>query len=184
MKLVNEVLSKIKGAEKVNDILALKKRPNSIDTRNLVSALANDKTYKIDNFKTEEEFNISEALRSDIKKTIQRAQFPQKNEISVIDDVDICTDGLSKAIPYFVLEHLKTGRMFDIPKQNQLDASIYLKAIPGTTREVNIRNVQTGKSIGTVNVITKDSFQLRAKSPVPAHLKRRVYKDPNGKPMD
>lgn len=183
MKFVNEILAKIKGAENVDKILALKKRPNVIDVKNLVSALANDKTYKIDNFKTEEEFNISEALRSDLKKTIQRAQFPQKDEISVLDDVDICTEGLTKAIPYFVLEQLKTGRMFDLPKQNQLDASLYLKAIPGGSKEVNIRNVQTGKSIGTVNVITKDSFQLRAKSPVPKHLKRRVYKDPNGKPM-
>lgn len=183
MKLVNEVLAKIKGAENVNKILASKKRANSIDTKHLVSALANDKTYKIDNFKTEEEVNISELLRSDLKKTIQKAQFPQKDEISVIDNVEICTDGLTKAIPYFVLEQLKTGRMFELPKQNQLDATLYLKSIPGGSKEVNIRNVQTGKSIGTVNVITKDSFQLRAKSPVPAHLKRRVYKDPNGKPM-
>ena len=76
MKFVNEILAKIKGAENVDKILALKKRPNVIDVKNLVSALANDKTYKIDNFKTEEEFNISEALRSDLKKTIQRAQFP------------------------------------------------------------------------------------------------------------
>lgn len=183
MKLVNEIFEKIKGAENVDKILAVKKRANAIDTKALVNALANDKTYKIDNFKTEEEVNISELLRSDLKKTLQRAQFPQKNEISVLDDVEIATDGLTKAIPYMVLEYLKTGRIFELPEQEKLKAAIYLKEIPGASRIIKIRNVQNGKPIGNVNLITKDAFVLRAKSPIPSHLKRKVYKDNNGKPL-
>lgn len=182
-KFVNEIFAKIKGAENIDKTLTNRKRFNANEFKAVVSALANDPTYKVDNFKSETEFNIGEALRSDLKKTIERAKFPQKNETSVLDTVDICTDGLAKAIPYIVLEHLKTGRMFDLPEQEKLKASIYLKEVPGKTREISMRNVQTGETIGTVTVINKDSYQLKAKSPIPKHLQRRIYKDTNGKPM-
>lgn len=184
MKTVNEILAKIKGTENVDKILAIKKRANSIDTKALTNALANDKTYKIDNFKTEEEVNISELLRSDIKKTLEKAKYPQKNESSVIDDVEICTDGLTKAIPYFILEYLKTGRTFDLPADEKLNASIFLKEIPANTKTVKYRNVQNGKQLGNVTIISKDSFQLRAKSPVPKHLQRKVFKDMDGKKIN
>lgn len=184
MKTVNEIFAKIKGAENVDKVLAEKKRANSVDTKLLVNALVNDKTYKIDNFKTEEEVNISELIRNDIKKTLEKAKFPQKNEASVIDDAEICTEGLTKAIPYLVLEHLKTGRTFELPPQEKMKASIYLRAMPARTRQIKIRNVQNGKQIGDVTLVSKDWFQLRAKSPIPKHLQRKVFKGMDGKPLE
>lgn len=182
-KLVNEIFEKIKGAENADKTLATKKRFNANEFKAVVSALANDPTHKEENFKSEEEFSIADALRSDLKKTIERAKFPQKNEASVLDTVDICTDGLAKSIPYILLEHLKTGRMFDLPDQEKLKASIYLQEVPAKSREIPFRNVQNGAPLGTVTVVNKDCFQLRSKSPVPKHLQRKIYKDLNGKPM-
>lgn len=182
-KLVNEIFEKIKGAENIDKILTSRKRFNANEFKSVVTALANDSSYKVDNFKTEEEFSIGEAIRSDLKKTIERAKFPQKNEASVLDNVDICVDGLAKAIPYIVLEHLKTGRTFDLPDQEKLNASIYLQDRPATTRDIPMRNPKTGEDMGTATIINKDHFILKAKSPVPKNLQRRVYKDLNGKPL-
>lgn len=182
-KLVNEIFEKIKGTGNADKTLTDKKRFNAVEFKSVVSALANDSTYKVDNFKTEEEFNIGDAIRSDLKKTIERAKFPQKNEASVLDTVDICTDGLAKAIPYIVLEHLKTGRSFDLPEQEKLNASIYLQTVPAKTRDIPFRNVQTGAPLGTVTVANKECYQLKAQSPIPKHLQRKTYKDLNGKPM-
>ena len=165
------------------NVLTSRKRFNANEFKSVVTALANDSSYKVDNFKTEEEFSIGEAIRSDLKKTIERAKFPQKNEASVLDNVDICVDGLAKAIPYIVLEHLKTGRTFDLPDQEKLNASIYLQDRPASTRDIPMRNPKTGEDMGTATIINKDHFILKAKSPVPKNLQRRVYKDLNGKPL-
>ena len=43
---------------------------------------------------------------------------------------------------------------------------------------------QNGKQIGDVTLVSKDWFQLRAKSPIPKHLQRKVFKGMDGKPLE
>lgn len=181
MKLVNDILEKIKGTENINKTVTGKGRFNFNEFKSVASALANDTTYHIKDVKSSTDLNLSTLIREDIKKTIEKAKFPQKSEIDILNKSDVCVDGIAKSIPYIVMEYLKTGKRFELPEQENMKGSIYLKDIPGKVREVQTRSITSKTPIGSTVITTKDHIQLRAKSSIPSHLKTKVRKDLNGK---
>ena len=119
MKTVNEVFTKSKGEGKVNDTLTGKGSFSKQGFGDVVNAMINDTTFKVKTYgkdgKVSNEFNISELIRNDIKKTMEKAKYPQKSEAAVFDTCEIITNGLAEAIPYIVEEHIKQGKKFDLP---------------------------------------------------------------------
>ncbi len=180
MKLVaNEVLEKVKGAGNVTKTVTGKGSFSKQGFNDLVSALVNDTTFKVSirgkDGKTVQA-SISELIREDLKKTVAAAKFPQKSEICVLDTCEIHCNGLAEAIPLIVNEQLRTGKKFELPAQDDMNGAIYLAPIKGKTRVVNVRDMKTGADCGTTTITTKDSVQVRAKSPVPKHRQTKVRK--------
>ena len=183
MKTVNEVLGKIKGEDKVNEVVAGKGVFSKSGFADLTNALANDTSFKVSSFDKDgnkTEINLSELLRADLKKTVDNAKYPQKSEAGVLDTCEISTKGLAEAIPYIVREQMQCGKKFDIPATDKMVGGIYFAERPGETKEVKVRDMKTGEVIGSTVVTNKDCLQIRAKSPVPKHLQKKVRKDLNG----
>ena len=183
MKMVNDVLSKIKGEKAVTSTLTGKGSFSKQGFCDLTSALVNDTTFKVKSLAKDGqlvETSISELLRKDLKKTLENAKYPQKSEAGVLDTCEISTSGLAEAIPFIVQEQIRCGKKFDLPAQPDMGGSIYLAPNPGKTKEVQVRDMKTGENAGTTTITTKDSVQIRAKSPVPKHLQTKVRKDVNG----
>lgn len=187
MKLVTEVLGKAKGGDdRVSDILTGKGAFSKAGFSDTVSALANDTSFKIKQFdkdgKVTGEVSLSDMIRNDFKKTITKAGYPQKSEVGVLDTAEISTAGIAEAIPYIVMEQLKQGKKFDLPAQPNVVGSIYLANVPGKVKTSDIRDIQSNQKVGTVTTTTKDSIQVRAKSPVPnSCIVSKVRKDLDGK---
>lgn len=183
MKTVNEVLGKIKGEDKVTEVLTGKGAFSKAGFSDLTNALANDTTYKVtsvDKDGNKIETNLSELLRADLKKTLDNAKYPQKPEAGVLDTCDISTKGLAEAIPYIVREQMQCGKKFDIPSTEKMVGGVYLANKPGETKDIKVRDMKTGEVIGSTTVTNKDCIQIRAKSPVPKNLQTKVRKDLNG----
>lgn len=185
-KMVNDVLGAVKGTDKVSDIITGKGSFSKAGFADTVSAFANDTSFKLDTYgkdgKKNGSVNLSELIRADIKKTVEKAGYPQKSEAAVFDTAEIVTKGISEAIPYIVMEQIKCGKKFDLPRQEKVQGSVYLADVPGKTKLSKIRDVQSQKELGTVETKTKDSVQIRAKSPVPDNcVVSKVRKDLNGK---
>lgn len=184
MKTVNEVLGNVKGEDRINDILTGKGSFSKQGFSDTVSALANDTTFKLktydSNGQVTGEVSVSELIREDLKKTLDKAKYPQKSEAGVLDNTEIVTDGLAKAIPLIVMEQLKCGKKFDLPTQPNVNGSIYLAPVTGTTKTVQVRDIKTKQPLGTSTITTKDSVTIKAKSPVPNHLQTKVKKDLKG----
>lgn len=185
MKLVNEVLGKIKGEDKINDILTGKGSFSQQGFSDAVSAMANDTTFKIKTYgkdgKQDGEVCLAELIRSDVKKTLEKAKYPQKSESAVLDTAEIVTTGLSTAIPHIVEQWVMCGKKFNLPDQPTFGGSIYLNKVPAKVKTTQVRDPKTQQNLGSVTVTSKDSVQIRAKSPVPNHLQTKVRKDPSGK---
>lgn len=184
MKTVKETIGKIKG-DNLNEVMTGKGAFSKTGFADTVNALVNDSTFKIPTFGKDGnkngEVSVSELIRNDLKKTFANAKYPQKSEAGVIDTTEICTAGLAEAIPYIVMEQMKCGKKFDLPAQTNVAGSIYLAKVPAKEKVVNVRDPKTQANLGTCVITSKDSVQIRAKSPVPAHLQTKVRKDPNGK---
>lgn len=184
MKMVNDVLGKVKGEDKINDVLTGKGSFSKTGFADTVNALANDTTFKIKQYDKNGnvlgEVSISELIRSDLKKTLEKAKYPQKSEAAVLDSAEIVTSGLAEAIPQIVMEQIKCGKKFDLPTQKNVTGSIYLAAVQGKTKESKVRDPKTQQDLGTSITTTKDYVQIRSKSPAPAYLTSKVRKDTNG----
>lgn len=187
MKTVNDVLGKLKGEDKVTTLLTGKGAFSKAGFQDTVSALANDTTYKIPTYDTDGkqngEINISELLRQDLKKTLEKAKYPQKTEAGVLDSTEIVTTGLAEAIPHIVMQQLAQGKKFNLPPQPSVQGSIYLADVKGKEKTVKVRDPKTQENLGTAVIVTKDSVQIRAKSPVPSHLQTKTRYDMNGRPV-
>lgn len=185
MKKAMDVLTQIKGEGNAAKTLTGKGAFSSPAFSSFVNALANDKEFKFKSFDKatgkEKETNISELLVADAKKTIENAKFPQKSEVGVLNTTEIATNGLAQVIPAIVTEWLRTGKKFPLVDQKDFNGSINLMPVKGKTKTITVRDMKTWVPVGTVDVTTKDSVQVRAKSSVPAHLQTKVRKDMNGK---
>lgn len=183
-KSMNEVLEKVKGTDKVSEIVTGKGSFSKAGFNDLVSAMVNDTTYKIPTYDKDGnktgEINISELIRNDLKKTLEHAKYPQASEASILDNCEISTKGLAEAIPHFVMEQIATGKKFDLPTTEKSQGSIYLSEVPGGTKETKIRDPKTQTDLGTITTTSQNSIQVRTKSPVPSHLQVKVRKDPDG----
>ena len=184
-KTVNEVLTKVKGEGKQTDILTGKGSFSATGFGDLVSAMANDTTFKVKQYDKEGkvcgELSISELIREDLKKTLEKAKYPQKSEAAVLNNCEIVTNGMAKAIPYLVMQQISCGKKFDLPAAPKVAGSIYLANVPGKVKESQIRDPKTQTNLGSVTTTYKDSIAIKAKSPVPAYLQTKVRKDPSGK---
>lgn len=184
-KNVSDVLSKAKGTDKVSEIIAGKGAFSKGGFGDLVNALANDNSYKIKTYgkdgKVAGEVSIADLIREDLKKTIEKAKYPQKSEAGVLDSCEIVTTGLAEAIPQIVMQQIGSGKKFDLPMQQKVQGSIFLADVPGKTKETTIRDPKSQQVLGTVTTTSKDSMQVRAKSSCPSHLQTKVRKDTNGK---
>lgn len=183
-KLVDEVLGKVKGSENVGVTLTGKGSFSRQGFGELTSALANDTGFQVNSFDKNGQVvqtNLSELIRADLKKTLANAKYPQKSEAGVLDTCEISTAGLAEAIPFIVNEQLRSGKKFDLPAQKDMVGSIYLAPNPGKTKTMQVRDIKTKEELGTTTITTKDSVQVRAKSPVPKHLQTKVRKDKSGK---
>lgn len=185
MKMVNDVLTKVKGTDKVNDVLTGKGSFSKGGFSDLTSALVNDTTFKVKSYDKDgnvtNEVSISDLVRADLKKTLEMAHYPQKSESSVLDTCEISTKGLAEAIPQIVMQQIACGRKFDLPTGEKVQGSIYLKNVPGKKKSVAVRDPKTQEKLGTCEITTKDSIAVAAKSPVLPHLQTKVRKDVNGK---
>lgn len=185
-KLINETMEKIKGA-KATETITGKGAFSAASFNDVVNAFANDTSVSIPTYdrntgKENGKINLSELIRNDIKETLAKAKFPQKSEIAVIDTAEIVTKGLAKAIPYIAEEYIKAGKKLDLPTDPKFgNASIYLADRPGATKTTAVRDPKTQTPMGTVDITTKDSIQVRTKSSVPAWLATKVRKDTSGK---
>lgn len=175
----------LKG-DKINQICTGKGAFSASGFSDLVGAMANDTTFSITTYDKNGQpngsVNVSELIRADLKKSVANAKYPQKSEESILDSSEICTKGIAKAIPYIVEEYLMSGKKFDLPQQANFQGSIYLADVPGKTKVSKVRDIQTKKELGTSVTTTKDSVQVRVKSPVPKNcVVSKVRKDLNGK---
>jgi len=185
-KTVKDVLGKIKGENKINDVLTGKGAFSQSGFGDMVNAFANDPTFKIKQYdkagKVIGEVSMSELIREDLKKTIEKAKYPQKSEAAVLDNCEIVTAGLSKFITQAAMQWIAAGKKLDLPAMPKVAGSIYLANVPGKTKtDVPIRDPKTKQTLGSITTTTKDSIQIRAKSPVPEYLKTSVRKDTSGK---
>lgn len=186
MKTVTDVLGKIKGEDKINEIMTGKGLFSKQGFGDTVNALVNDTTFKISTYdrngNVTGQVNISEMIRNDLKATIEKAKYPQKSEAGVLDSTEIVTKGLAEAIPYIVNEQIMAGRKFELPQQATFNGAIYLASVPGKTKVSDVRDIKTKEKVGTVTTVTKDSVQVKTKSPVPAScIVSKTRKDLNGK---
>lgn len=184
-KVVNEVLAKVKGEDKINDILTGKGSFSKSGFSDTVNALANDTTFKIKTYDKDGnvsgEVNVSELIRNDLKKTVENAKFPQKSEADVLNTSEICTKGLAEAIPYIVMQQLAQGKKFDIPQQPNVQGSVYLAHVDAKTKTSDVRDINSKQKVGTVTTTTKPYIQVRTKSPVPnSCIVSKIRKDLNG----
>ena len=181
MKMVNEVLTNIKGAGNENKTLTGKGAFSVTGFNDMVNAMVTDTSFKIPTYgkdgKKDGEINVSELIREDLKKTLEKAKYPQKSEAAILDSCDIVTTGLAKAIPQIAMAWLAAGRKFDLPNTATSVGSIYLQAVPGGTKVSQVRDMKTGKELGTVTTTTKDHIEVRTKSSAPDWLKTKVRKD-------
>ena len=184
-KTVNDVMTKVKGTDKVDEILAGKGSFSRSGFDDLVNAFVNDSSYKVKTYGKDGsvtgEVSISELIRDDLKKTVAKAGYPGKTEASILDSCEIATKGLAEAIPQIVMQQIGTGKKFDLPTQEKVQGSIYLQNVPGKVKDTTIRDPKTQEVLGTVTTTSKDSMMIRTKSPVPSHLQTKVRKDVNGK---
>lgn len=187
MKTVNEVLGKVKGQDKVNDVLTGKGSFSKSGFEDMVSSLANDTSFSIPTYDKDGTqsgtINISQLIREDLKKTLEKAKYPQKSEASVLDTCDVVTKGLAEAIPYIVTEQIKLGKKFDLPQNAKFNGSVYLSPVEGKIKEVDVRDPKTQQNLGKCTITTKDWVQVKTKSSAPKHLTTKVRKDPNGNIM-
>lgn len=185
MKTVSSVLGKVKGEGKINDIMTGKSSFSKSGFSDLVSAMVNDTSFKVKTYdkdgKVTGETNLSELIRSDLKKTLDKANYPQKSEAAVLDTCEIYTAGLAEAIPQIVMQQIACGKKFELPTQPNVTGSIYLGTVPSHTKTSNIRDPKTQENLGTVTITNKEYVAIKAKSPAPAHLVTKVRKDPSGK---
>lgn len=185
MKTVNDVLSKMKGTDKPSEVVTGKGAFSQAGFADLVSAFANDTTAKIPTYdkngNVTGEVCISQLLRDDLRKSVEKAKYPQKGEAAVFDTCEIVTTGLSKAIPQIVAQQMMAGKKFDIPTQEKFAGSIYLADVPGRTKETSVRDPKTQQNLGKVISKSEDSIQIRAKSPIPDHLQTKTRYDVSGK---
>lgn len=183
-KSVDEIMKELKGSDKVDDTITGKGAFSKSGFGDLVSAMVNDTSFKVptygkDGQKTGE-MSVSELLRADLAKTVDNAKYPQKSEASVLNQVEISTKGLTEAIPVIIEEWIKTGRKFDLPAQPKFNGSVYLTDVKASTKTGDIRDMKTNEKIGTYEAKYDDSIKVTTKSPVPAHLTKKVTKDLKG----
>lgn len=185
MKKAADVLSKLKGGDtNVNKVLTGKNSFSKAGFGDLVNALVNDTSFKVTSMGKDGkpvQVNLSQLIRDDIKKTLDAAKYPQKSEAKVLDTVNVITKGLAEAIPHIVAAQMETGRKFSLPAKSSYVGDIYLTDVKGKTKTMDIRNMDTQVKTGSVTITTQDSVQVRAKSPVPKHLQKKVKKDLDGK---
>ena len=115
------------------------------------------------------------------KGSFSRTGFADLTTALVNDTGEIKATGLAEAIPHIVLAQIQSGRKFDLPTQTDMVGSIYLAKNPGKTKTVQVRDIKTKETLGTTTITSKDSIQVRAKSPVPKNLQTKVRRDLNGK---
>lgn len=181
---VTEVLEKLKGKGNEDKTLTNKAAFSEPLFSELVHAIANDPEYKfksVDRDGNVNEVNVSNLIRSDLKKTVEAAKCPQKPELSVLDTAEISTKGLSTAIRASVTEWLRTGRKFTVPAQPDFNGDVFLTKVPGKTSVHKVRDMKTGEDQGTTEITTKDHVQVRVKSSAPKNLVTKVRKDKTGK---
>ncbi len=186
-KTMNEVLGKIKGTGNENKVLTNKAGFSSSAFDDYVNAIVNDRSYTfktVDKNGKESEINVSELIRTDLKKTVKEAGCPQPTELGVCDTCDISTKGLANAIRPIVTGFLMTGKKFPLTSQSTFGGDIYLADLPGRTKTVEVFDMKTREPKGTSTITTQDSIQVKVKSPVPKHLVKKVRKDVNGKVID
>lgn len=185
MKTVMDVLKQIKGEGNENKTLTGKGAFSSQSFSTFVNSLANDKDFMVKSYDKssgkEVERNVSELLVADAKKTLDNAKYPQKSEAAVLNTSELATSGLAQAIPSMVGEWLRTGKKLPLPDQKDFNGSIYLMPVKGKKKTITVRDIKTKEVLGTAEITTQDSVQVRVKSPVPAHLQTKVRKDINGK---
>lgn len=185
MKMVTEVLAKAKGEKMINETLTGKGAFSQTGFNELVSALCNDTTFKIPTYdkngEKNGEVNLSALIRDDMKKTLEKAKYPQKSEAGVIDSCEIVANGIAKAIPYIVAEQMKSGKKFDFPNGKNYTGSIYLAETKAHSKTVDVRDMNTKEKIGISDISYKDCVQVKAKSPIPSWLTTKVRKDLDGK---
>lgn len=185
MKFVNDVLEKLKGPGKANETLTGKGSFSQSGFGDMVNAYANDTTATVSSVAkdgiTEVKLNISSLIREDFKKSAANAKFPQKSEVGVYDTSEISTAGIAKSIPHLVLEYMRAGKKFEFPAQKDLNGSSFLAKVPAKTKTVTVRDFKTKEVVGTTTITSKDSVQIRTKSPVPKPLQTKVRRDNDGK---
>lgn len=185
MKTVMDVLKQIKGEGNETNTLTGKGAFSSQSFGSFVNALANDKDFMVKSYDKaqgkEVERNVRELLVADAKKTLDNAKYPQKSESAVLNTTELATNGLAQVIPTIVGEWLRTGKKLPLPDQKDFNGSIYLMPVKGKTKTVTVRDIKTKEVLGTAEITTQDSVQVRVKSPVPSHLQQKVRKDVNGK---
>jgi len=183
-KSVEEIMKDLKGSDKVEDTITGKGAFSKSGFGDMVSAIVNDTSFKVPTYDKDGnkngEMSVSELLRADLAKTVDNAKYPQKSESSVLGQVEICTKGLTEAIPVIVNEWIKTGRKFDLPVQPKYNGSVYLTDVPANTKTGDIRDMKTNEKVGTYEATYKDSIKVTTKSPVPSHLTTKVTKDLKG----
>jgi hypothetical protein len=185
MKSVMEVLTQIKGENNATTTLTGKGAFSSQTFGSFVNALANDKEFMVKSYDKaqgkEVEKNISELFVADAKKTLDNAKYPQKSEAAVLNTSEIATSGLAQAIPAIVTEWLRTGKKLPLADQKDFGGSVYLMPVKGKTKTITVRDIKSKEVVGTAEITTQDSVQVRVKSPVPSHLQTKVRRDQSGK---
>jgi hypothetical protein len=184
VKLVNDVLVKLKGKENVDKTIHGKGAYSQKGFEDLFHVLVNDTTYevsKIDKDGKEVKYNLSSPIRESVKKTSANAKYPQKSEISVFDTCEIDTKEWVDCFKHAVDKWMSCGRKFDLLTKDDRNGSIYLVKVPPKKKVVNVHDIKTKENLGTTTISSEEYTQVRVKSHVPKHLQTKVRRDVNGK---
>ena len=184
MKTVEEIYAVTKGPDKIDDIIAGKGAFSQKGFTETVKALANDKDFcvKVYNKDNEEvgKISIHDKILGDLKKTLEKAGYPQKSEEEILNNCDIFVDGIAEVIPYIVEQYIQQGKKFTLPPTSMYAASIYLVPVKAKQTARDISDPQTHEIIGRVEFTYDDHVKVGAKTDIANNLYEKIRFDPNG----
>ena len=150
-------------------------------SKELLQKVLNDPTYVIHRWnpakKVYDEVYPYQVYRNLIKKVIQDAKYPNRNEIEVVNDMTVKVfDELVELIPELVSVHLENDMKFRLPQTKDFNGVIYKKLIPAGEKVSEVRNIKENRVDGHVRSVWTDHTIIKcsSKKPKDAVTKTRI----------
>lgn len=141
-------------------------------SKELLQKVLNDPKYVILRWnpakKVYDEVYPYQVYRNLIKKTIQDAKFPNRNEIDVVDEMVVKVhDELVELLPELVSVHLENDMKFRLPQTKDFNGVLYKKFVPAGEKISDVRNIKENRVDGQVKSVWTDHSIIKCSSKRP-----------------